>query len=689
MMKNRLSLLIFVVSFICSLSVAVAERDSIASTIKPYYEYMLIHHEPRFNKIPDLEYCCTGKTDINNGTGWGVGIKYELALPSSIYLGLKAGINKYNAIMGVNEWTKVRVGDAAEDMLIRHHTIFDFTNLMINPYLKLNLFYNVSIFAGGYAAPYLSKKYEIYEEILKPETKVFEDTKTNIRNHKIDDYKGEKGIWGGMNFGIAYNLYLFEDQVYISPEISYNLGLNNVIKGLDWELNSLNFGVNLGFNFHKAKKIQDIRNVYYTIDTLYVRSKFYKDEYSRGQEKIDSTVKLRESIRTTNVLISRVDTIFRGRKYELTISKSSQDLSVEIRKANQEFQNLDVVFFKPQTADFLDRYELISDSKAYNADSIHASAIDIHYNLLNIIGSRMSESEAKITLIGETDSLNTRELIEQRFSRIREYLSQVWKIDPKRVHSKISRAPRNAKNKNDIRYKEEMNKIRIKANDVAILAPIKKVNFDEIKQFYPERASIAINIDEYMEIANYQFLMYQGKRMIYQEEGEGGKEAFSVPFSEEVVNNINITKPVDITYIATLKDGKKIATNDTLTVNKISLNEKVSRLALIFFEFDSDRIAKSSLAQIDELIKYITDNSRVRISGYSDDIGAVEYNIKLSTARAKNVEDLIKASNPNAQIESVNGYGSTQFSNGITSHKTPVERYLSRTVVIEVFDVIE
>lgn len=683
-MKKILSFIIF----LFSLTVAMAESDSIASTLKPYFEYMLIHHEPRFDKIPEIEYCCPGKTDINNGSGWGAGLKYELALPNSMFLGLKFGVYSYDAVMGANEWKKIRIGDAVEDMLIRHHTIFDFTNLHINPYLKLNLFYNVSIFAGGYASPYLAKKYEIYEEIIKPENKVFEDTKTRTRNHQSDNYKGEMGLWGGMNFGIAYDLYLFEDQVFLSPEISYNLGLNNAVNRLDWEVNSLNFGLNLGFNFHKHRKIQDIRSVFYTIDTVYVRSKFYKDIYVRGAELIDSTIKLRENIRETRVFITRIDTLFRGRKYEISLSMSNPDLTIEIRKANQEFQNLNVIFFKPETAELLDRYELIGPSD-FNLDSVPASAIDIHYNLLNIIGYRMSQCDAIITLVGETDSLNTRELIDSRFRVISDYLAKTWNIDKKRIKTKISRAPRSAKNKLDERYIEEMSKIRISTKDLAILSPIKKVNFDEIKQFSPEQANINVNLDEYMEISGFHLMMYQGKRMILEEEGDGAKETFTVPFNERLISNIDVSKPIDITYIATLPDGKKVATNDVLNINKVALNEKVSRLALIFFEFDSDKIAKNSLAQIDELTKYITDKSIVRISGYSDDIGDLEYNMELSTARAQNVADFIKQYNPNAYIESVKGYADTEFANGITSHGTPVERYLSRTVVIEVFDVIE
>lgn len=683
-MKKILSFIIF----LFSLTVAMAESDSIASTLKPYFEYMLIHHEPRFDKIPEIEYCCPGKTDINNGSGWGAGLKYELALPNSMFLGLKFGVYSYDAVMGANEWKKIRIGDAVEDMLIRHHTIFDFTNLHINPYLKLNLFYNVSIFAGGYASPYLAKKYEIYEEIIKPENKVFEDTKTRTRNHQSDNYKGEMGLWGGMNFGIAYDLYLFEDQVFLSPEISYSLGLNNAVNRLDWEVNSLNFGLNLGFNFHKHRKIQDIRSVFYTIDTVYVRSKFYKDIYVRGAELIDSTIKLRENIRETRVFITRIDTLFRGRKYEISLSMSNPDLTIEIRKANQEFQNLNVIFFKPETAELLDRYELIAPSD-FNLDSIPANAIDIHYNLLNIIGYRMSQCDAIITLVGETDSLNTRELIDSRFYVISDYLAKTWNIDKKRIKTKISRAPRSAKNKHDERCIEEMNKIRISTKDLAILSPIKKVNFDEIKQFLPEQAKISVNLDEYMEISAFHLMMYQGKRMIFEEEGEGAKEDFTVPFNEQVISKLDVSKPIDMTYIATLPDGKKVATNDVLNINKVALNEKVSRLALIFFEFDSDKIAKNSLAQIDELTKYITDKSIVRISGYSDDIGDLDYNMELSNARAQNVADFIKQYNPNAYIESVKGYADTEFANGITSYGTPVERYLSRTVVIEVFDVIE
>ena len=723
-MKNRSSYIY--VLLICSIQLLAsvcftsstlnAGDDSLAYTLKPYFEYMLIHHEPRFDKIPEIQYCCQKRSEINQGSGWGVGVKYELALPHSAFLGLKLGYNSFSALMASSEWLQVRQGDAMELMQVRHHTNSDFLALFINPYLKLKLFYNISLFAGGYAAPFISKEYEVYEQIESPKGKVYVDTKTDTRNYQKAEYKGDKGLWGGLNFGISYDLYLLDNRLFISPELSYNMGMNNVVKNLDWEVNSLNFALNLGINFHKTNEYSDVRRVVYSFDTIYVNSKSYNEDFKIGQEIIDSSMIYKGFIRETIVNISRVDTVFRGKKYEINLNMNNQDLYVEIRKANQEFQNLDIVFFKNSTAELLDNYKQLKDKNEFVIDDLEANPISIHYNILNIIAYRLSNNNKKvddkagniddiksnsknikansrmnnnnwITLEGDVDSLNTKELIESRFDVIKKYFADVWGLDTQRIQTNITYfANKNTKNKNDLRFIEESNKIKIIPQQKFVFEPIKKNNFDEIKSFAPDKLEMKVAGIENLKLQEYQLLYYQGDSVLHQENGKEKKENFDLKLDEKLINSINLKQPIEVTYIANLGEGKKITGNDSIKINRKLLNEKVSRLALIFFEFDSDKILNNSLAQINELTKYVTKKSRIRIKGYTDNIGTPEYNAKLSLNRAKNAANIILKYHPEANIESIEGFGSDAFTNGIASFDTPVERYLSRTVVIEIFD---
>lgn len=688
MIKKNIYIFITVLISFCT---ALSQDDSLDYTVKPYFEYMVIHHEPKFDKIPEIQYCCQSRSDINSGKGWGTGIKYELSLPYSLCLGLKVGYSQFSADMASPETKAIRIDDSRGTLKVRHYNNSQFGAIFISTYLKLNLIDNVSIFIGGFAAPFISKTYGIYEKIISPEGYIYKETGKDTRNYQKQDYKSDKGLWGGVNFGLAYDLYLFKNLLYLTPEINYNMGLNSIISSVDWQVNSLNFAINMGLNLHSSPKIKNIRTIKNQTDTVYYNNEHYANDFRQGIEKIDSVKYKNNNIIETIITISRVDTVFRGKKYDVSLNMKNQDLFVEIRKVDQEFQNLDIVFFKNNSDELTDNYNKLHSKGEFIFENIKPSPLDIHYNILNIIGYRLSAyPNTEITLEGNTDSLNPTELVNTRIKNITKYLAEVWNIDNSRIKAKIRPArPINAKNKNDRRYIEENNRIKITSKDVRIFAPIKKINFDEIKSYSPDKLVISVNGINDIGLKNYQIMLYQDKNIIQNINSDNRQDSFVVKITDSLINTINLNKPIEAAYIAELSEGKKIVANDSIMINKKLLKEKISRLALIFFDFDSDIIQENSLAQINELTKYITPTSIVKIKGYTDDIGTEEYNKKLSLNRAKNVANLITKYNSKAKIQSVEGLGSEVYTKGINSFDSPIERYLSRTVVIEVFDEIK
>jgi outer membrane protein OmpA-like peptidoglycan-associated protein len=89
----------------------------------------------------------------------------------------------------------------------------------------------------------------------------------------------------------------------------------------------------------------------------------------------------------------------------------------------------------------------------------------------------------------------------------------------------------------------------------------------------------------------------------------------------------------------------------------------------IYFDFDSARIRPSELPKLAGI------KGKVKISGYTCDIGPENYNLRLSTKRALAVEKILRR-NPEIEILDVHGYGEC----------CPKEtRPLSRRVEIEIY----
>ena len=124
--------------------------------------------------------------------------------------------------------------------------------------------------------------------------------------------------------------------------------------------------------------------------------------------------------------------------------------------------------------------------------------------------------------------------------------------------------------------------------------------------------------------------------------------------------------------IKALEDANK-ALEDELAVLRNVKPVKVSEST--FFEFGSSKI--SSKKEIMNIKAYAeaakAAGAKVKVVGFADTIGASEYNVKLSQARAEAVAEILKENG--AEVESVIGYGESEEYN---------ERFLNRRAVITV-----
>jgi len=108
--------------------------------------------------------------------------------------------------------------------------------------------------------------------------------------------------------------------------------------------------------------------------------------------------------------------------------------------------------------------------------------------------------------------------------------------------------------------------------------------------------------------------------------------------------------------------------------------------ARVHFDFNKHSIKREYIPLLNEVVKVLKENPnvRVRIEGYTDDVGSKAYNDKLALSRAKAVKDyLVKAGISEDRIEVV-GFGKERY---IADNKTPIGRFTNRRadfIVIQV-----
>jgi len=119
--------------------------------------------------------------------------------------------------------------------------------------------------------------------------------------------------------------------------------------------------------------------------------------------------------------------------------------------------------------------------------------------------------------------------------------------------------------------------------------------------------------------------------------------------------------------------GKPVSMTTSMEINLLMETEKIT------FETNSKKIADASYAILDEVAHILDRNkkSRIRIDGYTDNVGKSERNLKLSLERSESVKDYLVKKGISPERISVQGLGE---SHPIADNSTPEGRAINRRV---------
>ncbi len=140
---------------------------------------------------------------------------------------------------------------------------------------------------------------------------------------------------------------------------------------------------------------------------------------------------------------------------------------------------------------------------------------------------------------------------------------------------------------------------------------------------------------------------------------------------------ISVSDNLDLTQIAEYKEIQK-----DLYLAPIEVGEIV-RLNNIFFDYDKTILRPESYPELDRVVSFLKDNSKVEIelSGHTDNRGSDNYNLVLSQNRAKAVVDYIVQHGIDASRLIAKGYGKTK---PVATNDTEEGMQLNRRVEFEI-----
>ncbi|MBI3501623.1 MAG: PD40 domain-containing protein [Bacteroidetes bacterium] len=119
-----------------------------------------------------------------------------------------------------------------------------------------------------------------------------------------------------------------------------------------------------------------------------------------------------------------------------------------------------------------------------------------------------------------------------------------------------------------------------------------------------------------------------------------------------------------------------------IPMKNIAVGSKIV-LKNIFFDFDKATLRPESTAELERLMKFLTDipSMKIEISGHTDSKGADDYNMKLSQNRAQSVVDYLASHGIDKSRLTAKGYGETK---PIATNDTDEGRQLNRRTEFEI-----
>lgn len=378
----------------------------------------------------------------------------------------------------------------------------------------------------------------------------------------------------------------------------------------------------------------------------------------------------------------------------------TNELTIESKVIQKVKPLLNYIFFDYNSFEIPNNFKQINPQNIANFNVnnyYYADNLELYYHILNIVGQRMIvHPNKKITLVACTskDEKNKNELAEKRASSIKNYLINVWKINANRIKTESRLSPISSSgansNENDpfyIQRMEEDRRVEIyeEKDDNLILGPV--IISDTTSFSTPDYFRFKFNISNIENVRYWEFIAgklkytrdknYLGNQFVipqsidwFVDENESAlpKESESLKYYMKVVYNDGFVYQTENKLLSV------VARYNPIPYYTIENGLQTSTFHLIFFEFNKSNLQKADLQTIEYIKDKIKPNSNVIITGFTDNIGDIDYNNKLSLERANSVSNLLKSQTNNFYIKNFSG----------TNNSTPEQRFYNRTVIVRI-----
>jgi outer membrane protein OmpA-like peptidoglycan-associated protein len=381
------------------------------------------------------------------------------------------------------------------------------------------------------------------------------------------------------------------------------------------------------------------------------------------------------------------------------------------RRVRETFPLRNYVFFEKGSSSIPDRYVLLSKGQVENFKEERLEEFKpkqlsgrakrqmiVYYNVINIIGARMSENPGtRIKLVGSSESgpAEARQMAES----VKNYLVTIFSIDGSRIDTEGRDKPKLPSEqpggtKELALLREGDRRVSVESSSPTLLMEFQSGADTQLKpveilalQDAPADSYVTFTNEGAEKALNSWSLEIKDEQGVIQKFGPYKQEKVAIPGK-----SILGTRPegnYKVTMIGSGKDGN--TTRKEVPVHMVlwtpAENEEGMRFSVLYEFNDSKANSIYDKYLSDVVAPKIPQGGTVIIHGHTDIIGEDNYNQSLSEARANDVRNIIEkalAAKGRTDVKfQVLGLGEDQGTAPF-DNRYPEERFYNRTVIVDI-----
>ena len=334
-------------------------------------------------------------------------------------------------------------------------------------------------------------------------------------------------------------------------------------------------------------------------------------------------------------------------------------LTIEEIKTLDASPMLGHIYFAEGESSIPEQYLRIEDAAQIAAfdESSFEDTLEKYYQFLNILGKRMTDNpEAAITLVGCNANTGVEKgnkaLSTARAEAVRDYLQEVWSIDPQRLNIEARNLPAMPSTSRLDQGKADNRRVEVLTESPEILGLVRSTYI----AYRADTSFLTIKpaTDSAYGFSRWHVFVENAGGMVAERRGEENPPSVVLaPLTAKNFKELAAGGDLQVTLQAQDLKGQMLeVAASPVQVNFIQTSQLLAeqqdylvqeKYALILFDFDSDSIGDRNQAIVAEIVARIRElpEAKVFIVGHTDNIGKEDYNLKLSERRAKSVYDQI------------------------------------------------